>query len=97
MVERLDRLPSLPLGWLAGRSPPARRTRVVGRARRIVFFGFGGTAQGDLLARAGRFLCYLNALSFRIRYDMPLCVVLDKCLASRAWTIPVCGAKSVST
>jgi len=60
-------------------------------------FGFGGTAQGDLLARAGRFLCYLNALSFRIRYDMPLCVVLDKCLASRAWTIPVCGAKSVST
>jgi len=52
---------------------------VVGRARRIVFFGFGGTAQGDLLARAGRFLCYLNALSFRIRYDMPLCVVLDKC------------------
>jgi len=55
MVERLDRLPSLPLGWLAGRSPPARRTRAMGFAREDRFFRFRRH-------RTGRFACARGAV-----------------------------------
>ncbi len=43
------------------------------------FYCLVGTAQSVVAVRAALFFRYFKVLSFRLRYDMPLCVVLDKC------------------